>query len=169
MGAAEDDDVGAVCDRAGEGGADGLAGGRRVHFTAFDQLGEVVADDAVDGGVLAELVDDAGVEVAVEGAGGGEDGDATAARGAGRGFHGGDHADEGHLEELAQIGDRGGGGGVAGDDDELGAGIDEPVGDGEGALAHLAGVAGPVGEEGGIGEVDGALAGGEAAEFAENA
>lgn len=168
MGTAEHDDIGAFGDGTGENGADGLAGDRRVDFAAFDQLGEVVADHAVDGGARAELVDDAGVEVTVEGAGRGEDGDASAAGGARRRLHGGHHADEGQVEELAKVGDGSGRSGVAGDDDELGVRFDQPVGDGEGTLAHLARVAGAVGEVRGIGEVDGAFAGGEAAEFAEN-
>ena len=167
--AAEHHDVGAVGDGGGEGGAHGLVGGGSLDVAALDQLGEVVADDAVDCGGFPELLDDAGVEVAVEGAGRGEDGDAPAPGGARRGLHRRDHAHEGHVEKLAQIGDSGGGSGVAGDDDELRIGIEEPVGEGEGTLAHFAGVAGAVGEVRGIGEVDGAFAGGETPEFSENA
>lgn len=169
MGTAEHDDIGAVGDGLGESGTNGLVCGRRVDFAAFDEFGEVVADDTVDGSARAELVDDAGVEVAVEGARRGEDGDASAAGGARRGLHGGHHADEGQVEEMAEIGDGCGGSGVAGDDDELGVGLDEAMGDGKGALAHFTRVAGAVGEIRGIGEVNGAFAGSEAAEFAENA
>ncbi len=167
--AAERHYVRACLDGAREDGPHGGAGRLGHDLAALDQRGEVVSDDAVDDHALAELLHDTVVEVAVEGAGRGEDGDAPAPGGERRGLDARDHAHEGHIEQVAQLGDGGGGRGVAGDDDELRAEVDKPPRDGEGALAHLGGIAGTVGEPGRIGEIDRALARGEAPELTENA
>lgn len=169
MGAAEDDGIGAGGDGGTEYAAKARAGGFGAGLAAFDEFGEAVPGYVFDADAAAELIDDTGVEVAIEGARGGEDGDAAGAGLLGGGFEAGHHADEGHGEGVAQVGDGGGGGRVTGDDDELAAGTYEALGDGEAALADLGGGAGAIGEEGGIGEVDDALMGGDPLEIAEDA
>lgn len=166
--AAKDDGISAALDRSVERAADRLVRCGRFVFSTLDQLREAVAGNVEQRDVLAELGGDAGVQLATECPGSGEDGDDTRLRLHGSWLESGNHAHEGDLEHLAEVIDRGRRRGVTGDDDELGAGLLQPIYDAERALTDLRGGAGTIGKVGRVGEVDNAFRWGDRPECTED-
>ena len=126
-----------------------------VGLAALDRVGQARAGDLdeLDAGV--EAVHDVAVAAARDRRLGGEQAHAAVARELHRGARlGREHADHGHVERALQVAERGRGGGVAGDHDQLDARADEPAADLLGIAAQLVGRAPAVREARGVAGVE---------------
>lgn len=153
VGAAEDEGVGALGEHVGGVFSDRGVDLRSVEdalFDEFDEFGAGLGDDAEVEGVGG---DEAVEFFSAEGGLGGEDSDGVCLGDGGGGFDAGFHADEGDGVVDAEGFDGGDGGGVAGDDDQFGAEVDEVVGEGEDALLDVVEGFAAVGAPGGIADV----------------
>ena len=127
MGTAEDQRIRARFDQRPDMGLDGAAHRRAAGLSALDELDQIRARFRQDLDALAKPVQQAGETRAGQGARGGEDADHAGTGSEGgrldRRFHG-DHRDRQSRPQFRSCGRRGG---VAGDDDGLGAHGHEPV------------------------------------------
>ena len=120
-------------------------------FHRFDQAFPHALDDLHIAGKTRQRVQ---VEPSLEGAGGGQYPDHTAAAAQDGGLDGGLHADERDAIVCAQVGNGCRGGRIAGHDNEAAALFEEEVGDGAGTFHDEGGVLRPVGTEGCIRKID---------------
>ena len=119
----------------------------------FDQLDEFWAGSGDDAEVAGVGGNEAEEFVSFEREFRRENADGVGFGESGSGFDAGFHADEGNGELRAQGFDGGDGGGVAGDDDEFSALLDEELGECEAAVADFFGGANAIRAPSGVGDV----------------
>jgi len=155
MGAAQDYCVDAPFKHGQEGRFQDEARLRSIQVTCFDQFHQAGASVLENSDALGEALDHRGIQLALEGGGGGQDPHYAGLSCLGSRFDSRLHADEGDggkdLAEMMQGGCRSR---ITGDDNQAGTLVEKVASDAFGEAAHLFGRAGAIGDVGLVSQVE---------------